>query len=76
MFRHVLVCDSIPPHAPSGAGNGRGALAVVIASDLRTGMIVEVEGQLFRVLSKEGELVRIEVATGKYLERVKESGKR
>lgn len=49
---------------------------MVIASDLRTGMIVEVEGQLFRVLSKEGELVRIEVATGKYLERVKESGKR
>ena len=49
---------------------------MLIASDLRTGMIVEVEGQLYRFLSKEGELVRIEVATGKYLERVKESGKR
>jgi len=51
-------------------------LAVVIASDLRTGMIVEVVGQLHRVLSKKEELIRIEVATGKYLERVKESGKR
>jgi hypothetical protein len=39
-------------------------------------MIVEVEGQRYRVLSKEGELIRIEMATGKYLERVKESGKR
>jgi hypothetical protein len=39
-------------------------------------MIVEVEGQLHRALSKKGELIRIEVASGNYLERVKESGKR
>jgi hypothetical protein len=49
---------------------------MVIASDLLTGMIVEAEGQLYRVLSKKEELIRIEVPTGKYLERVKESGKR
>ena len=49
---------------------------MAIASDLRTGMLMEVEGRLYRVLSKEGELIRIEVATGKYLERVKGSGKR
>ena len=48
---------------------------MVIASDLLTGIIVGVVGQLHRVLSKKHELIRIEVATGKYLERVKESGK-
>jgi elongation factor P len=38
---------------------------------LENGMEVQVP-----LFIKEGELVRIEVATGKYLERVKESGKR
>ena len=75
-FRHASVCDSMPLYPPWQAESRRGALAVVIASDLRTGMIVEVVGQLHRVLSKKEELIRIEVATGRYLERVKESGKR
>ncbi len=44
-----------------------------IASDLRSGLIVKVQLPLF---VQEGELIRIEVATGSYLERVEEPGKR
>ena len=47
---------------------------MVGASHFRAGMILQLEWQMPRV--KEGELVRIEVATGKYLERVKETGKK
>ena len=73
MFRHVVVCASMPFLAPPRAGHGRGTLAMGIASDLRSGLIVKVQLPLF---VQEGELIRIEVATGSYLERVEEPGKR
>ncbi len=44
---------------------------MVVASDLRAGMILQLEGQMPRV--KEGKLIRIKVAAGKYLERVREA---
>jgi hypothetical protein len=73
VFRRVVVCASMPFLVPPRTGHDRETLAMVIASDLRSGMIVEVDGQQF---VKEGELIRIEVATGRYLKRVKEPGKR
>ena len=73
MFRHVVVCASMPFLVPPHTGHGRGTLAMGIASDLRSGLIAEVQVPLF---VQEGELIRIEVATGSYLERVEEPGKR
>jgi hypothetical protein len=44
---------------------------MVVASDLGAGMILQLEGQMPRV--KEGKLIQVKVATGKYLERVREA---
>jgi elongation factor P len=45
-------------------------------SALKRGVLENGMEVLVPLFIKEGELIRIEVATGKYLERVKESGKR
>ena len=73
MFRRVVVCASMLFLVSPRTGHDRGTLTMVTASDLRSGMVVEVQVPLF---VKEGELIRIEVATGRDLECVKESGKR
>lgn len=70
MFRSGRIRGNIVfPWRPSVHGMAESPM--VVASDLRAGMILQLEGQMPRV--KEGKLIRIEVATGKYLERVKEA---
>lgn len=52
-FRPKAVCASIPPPAPLWGRDARMVPAMVTASDLRFGMIIQLDDQMCRVLAAE-----------------------